>query len=157
MFKVDIYIETDGRDKKERYRTYAAIVEFMTKSNETVTRQTHGMERASWEKIMLSAIISALNILTKPCKVTVHMAECRYVTETICQGRMYEWLANGWKTIRSEPIKYRGEWEEIIRLMKKHKITFAINNTHSYSNVMQGDIKKLKGQGMDWQQQEIGQ
>ena len=155
MFNVDIYIEIDGSNKKTRYRTYAAKIRFITKNDEEQIRKVSGTEKASEGGIVLLALTSALNILIKPCQATIHMKECQYVTEGICRGRMYEWFANGWKTIRGEPIKNRGEWEKIIRLIEKHKISFDIvKTTHEYSNELQEDIRKLKGQ--NWQQQTIG-
>lgn len=155
MFKVNIYIETDSGGAKNQYRTYAAIIEFLTKSGEPVTRDVHGTEKATGNRIMLIALSASLGILTKPCEVTVYM-DCPYVTETIRLGRIYEWIAGGWKTIRGEPIKNREEWEKIVRLIEVHKLAFAAVNKHSYSDCLQYDIKRIKGQGMDWQQQEIG-
>ncbi len=102
---------------------------------------------------MLIALNSALCILTKPCEVTVYM-DCPYVTETIRKGRVYEWISNGWKTIKGEPIANREEWEKIVRLTERHELVFAAVKKHSYSDRLQYDIRKLKGQ--NWQQQEIG-
>lgn len=156
MFKVNIYIETDGGGVKKQYRTYAAIVEFITKDSKIMTREVCGTENATGNRIMLLALAAALNILTKPCEVTVYM-DCQYVTESIRRGRMQEWLSNGWKTIRGEPIANCEEWKKIIKLIKRHQIAFAAVKTHSYKDRLQYDIKKLKKQEIDWQQQEIGQ
>lgn len=154
MFKVDIYIEIDGNDKKTRYRTYIAIIKFVTKHKKTVTRETHGTEKADQGRIILIALVSALNMLIKPCEVKVYMPKCRYVTETICRGRMYEWLSNGWNTIQSKPIKNCDEWKKIIRLTEKHKITFYESKTHEYSDKLQDGIRLLKNSA-GWQQLEI--
>lgn len=154
MFKVNIYIETDGGGKKMRYRTYAVIVEFITKSGDPMTREASGTEKATGNRIMLLALAAALEILTKPCEATVYM-DCPYVTEGIRRGRMYEWQANGWKTIRGEPIANCGEWKKIIRLIKGHKLTFAAAKAHSYRDRLQYDIRKLKEQGLEWQQQKL--
>lgn len=155
MFDVDIYIEIDGSDKKTRHRTYAAKIKFVTPKKKEQIRKVSGTEKTTEGGIVLLALTSALNKLTKPCKVIIHMKECPYVTEGICRGRMYEWFANGWKTIRGEPIKNRSEWEKIIRFTEKHRISFKIvKTTHEYSNELQEDIKETKGQ--NWQQQKIG-
>ena len=154
MFKVNVYIETDGYDKKTRHRAYAAVVEFKT-INKTVKRKVSGTEKATGYRVMLLALISALRILTKNCQVTVYMKECDYVTETIRKGRMYEWLSNGWNTIQNKPIENSEEWKEIIRHTEKHEVAFSIVKEHDgYKNELLEEIRKLKGQ--NWQQQEIG-
>lgn len=155
MFKVNIYIETDGGGQKKQFRTYAAIVEYISQKGVPMTREAHGTEKATGNRISLLALIAALRILTKPCQATVYM-DSPYVVENIRQGRMYEWLAGGWKTIRGEPIKNCEEWEEIIRLIKRHELIFAAVKKHSYSSVMQNDIRKYKNQGIEYAQQEIG-
>lgn len=153
MFKVNVYIATDKSGVKNQHRAYVSIVEFITKSGEPLTREAYGVEKATGNRIMLIALNSALCILTKPCEVTVYM-DCPYVTETIRQGRVYEWISNGWKTIKGEPIANREEWEKIVRLTERHELVFAAVKKHSYSDRLQYDIRKLKGQ--NWQQQEIG-
>lgn len=155
VFKVNVYIEADGYDKKTRYRAYAAVVEFKT-NGRTVKRNVGGAEKATGYRILLLALISALRILTKNCQVTVYMKKCDYVTETIRKGKMYEWLSNGWNTMQNKPVGNSREWKEIIRLTEKHEIAFIIVKEHrDYKDELQEDIKKLKGQ--NWQQQAIGQ
>lgn len=154
MFKVNVYIATDKSGVKSQHRAYASIVEFITRSGEPLTREAYGVEKATGNRIMLVALITALCILTKPCEVTVYM-DCPYVTETIRKGRVYEWLSNGWKTIRGEPIANREEWEKIVRLIERHELAFAAAKKHAYTDRLQYDIKKLKGQ--NGQQQTIGQ
>ncbi len=153
MLKVNVYIATDKSGVKNQHRAYASIVEFITKSGEPLTREAYGVEKATGNRIMLIALNSALCILTKPCEVTVYM-NCPYVTETIRKGRVYEWISNGWKTIKGEPIANREEWEKIVRLTERHELVFVAVKKHSYSDRLQYDIRKLKGQ--NWQQQEIG-
>ena len=153
MLKVNVYIATDKSGVKNQHRAYASIVEFITKSGEPLTREAYGVEKATGNRIMLIALNSALCILTKPCEVTVYM-NCPYVTETIRKGRVYEWISNGWKTIKGEPIANREEWEKIVRLTERHELVFVAVKKHSYSDRLQYDIRKLKGQ--NWQQQAIG-
>lgn len=155
MLKVNIYIETDGGDAKRRYRTYAAIVEFITKRNETVTREACGTENATLNRIMLLALTVSLRILNKPCKVTVYM-DCPYVTENIRQGRVYEWLACGWRTVRGEPVANREEWEKVIRLAERHELAFVTKKEHPYSGVLQDEIRRMKNGGMEYRQQTVG-
>lgn len=156
MFKVDIYIELDKNDEKTRYRMYGAKVVFKTENNGPVTREIYGTEKASRDRIMLIAFISALNILTKPCEATVHMY-CPYVTENIRQGNMYKWFANGWKGVRNDPIKYREEWQQVIHLVKRHELVFDVKKEHAYSSEMRRCIKERIDSGIEYRQQALGQ
>lgn len=154
IFKVNIYIETDAPGVKKQYRTYGVIVEFLLKNGQPETRDTYGTEEATANHIMLLALIDALEILTKPCDITIYM-ENKYVSESIRQGRQYEWLANGWKTVRNEPIANAEEWRRLIELLEGHEVTFAYAQTHSYKERLQYDIKKIRDQGTEWRQQRL--
>lgn len=154
MFKVNIYIETDGQDKRKRYRAYSALAEFTTKNNATVTRKVHGTENATGHGIMLAALAASLKLLVKPCRITIYM-DCDYVTGSICNGRVYEWMANGWKTLRGEPSANREEWKEVMRLLERHEPAFAPRG-RKYKTELQDDIRGLKSQGMEYRQQAIG-
>lgn len=155
-FKVNIYIETDTAGVRKQYRGYGAIVEFVLKNGDPETRETYGLEEATGNQIALIALIEALKILTKPCNITVYM-ENKYVSENICKGRIYEWLANGWKTVRNEPIANMNEWKELLQLIEGHELIFAYAKEHSYKKLMQGEIKKIKDQGTSWRQQRLDQ
>lgn len=155
MFKVNIYIETDGKDQRVRHRMFAVIVEFISKKGEPVTRGASGTERATYNGIVLLAFAASLRILNKSCEVTVY-ADCPYVSESIRRGRMAEWARHGWKTIKGEPIANCLEWEKLDRLMKGHKIAFAPEKKHSYSDMLQYEMKKLDGNITDCRQQSIG-
>lgn len=153
-FHVNIYIETDGAGVKKQYRGYGAIVEFIRKSGEPETRDIYGLEEATRNQIMLMALTESMKILAKRCDVTVYM-DNSYVTESISRGRIYEWSANGWKTVKNEPIANEREWKELLGLLEKHDITFACVNKHDYQKRLQYDIQKIKNQGISWKQQRL--
>ena len=154
MFKVNIYIETDGQDKRKRYRTFSAIVEFTTRHNKAVIRKTHGTENTTGYGIMLSALAASLRILTKPCEIKIYM-DCDYVSGRICDGSVYGWFANGWKTLRGEPVKNREDWREVMRLLNGHEPVFT-KGDHEYKTELKTDIQNIKNQGMEYRQQTMG-
>ena len=131
-------------------------MEFVLKSGAPETREDYGLEEATGNQIVLLALIEALKRLTKPCSITIYTNN-RYVSENIRQGRIYEWFANGWKTVRNEQIANMKEWKELLPLIEGHELTFAHAKEHSYKKVMQGEIKKIKDQGVSWKQQRLDQ
>lgn len=156
MFKVNIYIGTDGKDQKARHRVFAAIVEFISKKGEPVTREASGKERATYNGIVLIAFAASLRILNKSCEVTVY-ADCPYLSGSIQSGRADEWARHGWKTIRGEPVANCLEWEKAHRLMKGHKIIFAPGKGHSYTEVLQYKVNKLAGAAEGGRQIELAE
>lgn len=141
---------------RKQYRGYGAIVEFVLKNGNPETRDAYGLEEATGNQIVLLALNEALKILTKPCDITIYTNN-KYVSENIRLGRVYEWLANGWKTVRNEPIANLEEWRELLSLIEGHKLTFVDTKEHSYKQVMQSEIKKIKDQGVSWRQQRLDQ
>lgn len=154
MFKVNIYIETDAAGVRRQYRGYGVIVEFVRKNGEPETRDAYGTEEATGNQIMLMALIDSLKILKKPCAITIYM-DNKYVSENIRQGRIYEWFANGWKTVRNEPIANVEEWRELMGLIEGHDITFAYASKHAYKERLQYAINKMMNQGENWRQQRL--
>lgn len=153
--KVSIYIETDGGGMNRRYRTYAAIVEFILKNGDPVTRELRGTEAATGNRIMLVALVNALKLLNKPCVADIYMDSCPYVSENIKQKRMLEWASNDWRTTKGEETANRAEWEAMIKLLKMHRLSFPSPGKHSYSDRLQYDIRKLKECDMQCHQEQI--
>lgn len=141
---------------RKQYRGYGAIVEFVLKNGDPETREDYGLEEATGNQIVLLALIEALKRLTKPCSITIYTNN-KYVSENIRLGRIYEWFANGWKTVRNEQIANMKEWKELLPLIEGHELTFAHAKEHSYKKVMQREIKKIKDQGLAWEQQRLDQ
>lgn len=141
---------------RKQYRGYGAIVEFVLKNGDPETREDYGLEEATGNQIVLLALIEALKRLTKPCSITIYTNN-KYVSENIRLGRIYEWFANGWKTVRNEQIANMKEWKELLPLIEGHELTFAHAKEHSYKKVMQREIKKIKDQGVTWRQQRLDQ
>lgn len=141
---------------RKQYRGYGAIVEFVLKNGVPETREDYGLEEATGNQIVLLALIEALKRLTKPCSITIYTNN-KYVSENIRLGRVYEWFANGWKTVRNEQIANMKEWKELLPLMEGHELLFANTKEHSYKKVMQREIKKIKDQGETWRQQRLDQ
>ena len=156
MFKVNIYIETDLTGVKKQYRGYGAVVEFILHNGEPETREAYGLLEATGNQIMLIALNEALKHLGKPCEITVYM-DNKYVSENIRNGKMYEWRDNNWKTVRNEPIANMKEWQELIGLIGKHRVTFMSVKHHPYTNYIQNELKTMKNNGERWEQQRLSE
>lgn len=77
----------------------------------------------------LTAAISALSALTKPCKVTLY-TDSQYLRKGITEW-MRDWKRRGWKTASNEPVKNRDLWEKLDALASQHDIVWKWVKGHA--------------------------
>lgn len=71
----------------------------------------------------LTAVIEALKILKRPCKVNLY-SDSAYVVNAFLQKWIYGWIKKGWVTANKEPVKNKELWMELYDLTKVHDVTF---------------------------------
>ena len=71
----------------------------------------------------LTAVIEALKMLKRPCKVNIY-SDSAYVVNAFLQMWIYGWMKKGWKTAGNEPVKNKELWQELYELTKIHDVTF---------------------------------
>ena len=71
----------------------------------------------------LTAVIEALKILKRPCKVKVY-SDSAYVVNAFLQKWIYGWMKKGWKTAGGDPVKNKELWQELYGLTKTQDVTF---------------------------------
>lgn len=71
----------------------------------------------------LTAVIEALKMLKRPCKVNVY-SDSAYVVNAFIQKWIYGWMKKGWKTAGNEPVKNKELWQELYELTKIHDVIF---------------------------------
>lgn len=82
-----------------------------------------GSENTTNNIMELTAIIEALKILKRPCKVNVY-SDSAYVVNAFLQKWIYGWMKKGWKTAGGDPVKNKELWQELYGLTKIHEVTF---------------------------------
>lgn len=71
----------------------------------------------------LTAVIEALKMLKRPCKVNVY-SDSAYVVNAFEQKWIYGWMKKNWKTAGGDPVKNKELWQELYSLTKVHDVTF---------------------------------
>lgn len=71
----------------------------------------------------LTAVIEALKLLKRPCKVNVY-SDSAYVVNAFEQKWIYGWMKKNWKTAGGDPVKNKELWQELYSLTKVHDVTF---------------------------------
>lgn len=82
-----------------------------------------GSENTTNNIMELSAVIEALKLLKRPCKVNV-FSDSAYVVNAFNQKWIYGWMKKNWRTAGGNPVKNKELWQELYSLTKVHDVTF---------------------------------
>ena len=74
-------------------------------------------------KMELTAVVTALEALTKPCIVTVY-SDSKYIVDAINQRWLFNWPKRGWRNSLNEPTPNRELWVRMLEQLKRHRVTF---------------------------------
>ncbi|QFY90178.1 ribonuclease HI [Magnetovirga frankeli] len=93
-------------------------------------KRLHGGEAATTNNRMeLTAVIKALEALTRPCRVRL-TTDSQYVKNGIT-GWIKTWKRNGWRTASKQPVKNIDLWQELERQVARHQVAWAWVKGHS--------------------------
>ena len=93
-------------------------------------RMLAGGEAATTNNRMeLMAAISALEALTRPCRVTL-TTDSRYVMQGIEQW-VPRWRARGWRTADNKPVKNQDLWERLAAANALHTVSWQWVRGHN--------------------------
>ncbi|MDE2384901.1 MAG: ribonuclease HI [Alphaproteobacteria bacterium] len=79
-----------------------------------------GEAQTTNNRMELMAAIEALNTLTRPCVVEMHV-DSQYVKDGISKW-IHGWKRNGWKTADKKPVKNAELWQALDGAVARHKI-----------------------------------
>jgi ribonuclease HI len=113
--KVTIY--TDGGCKPNPGRgAWAAVLIFGD-----VEKELYGWQETTTNNRMeLTAAVSALAALKKPCEVDFHI-DSQYVKNGITSW-IHNWMKNGWRTASKKPVENQDLWQQLYDLTQMHTI-----------------------------------
>ncbi|WP_374402276.1 ribonuclease HI [Niveibacterium sp.] len=80
-------------------------------------------------RMEMTAVIRALQALTRPVEVRVH-TDSQYVQKGISEW-IHGWKRRGWKTADNKPVKNDDLWRELDQLAALHKIQWLWVKGHA--------------------------
>ncbi len=80
-------------------------------------------------RMELTAVIKALEALTRPCQVRV-TTDSQYVKNGI-NSWIKGWKRNGWRTSSKQPVKNVDLWQELDQQVAQHQVEWAWVKGHS--------------------------
>ena len=87
-------------------------------------REISGGKKDTTNNVMeLTAVIEALKLLKRPCKVDLY-SDSAYVVNAFLQNWIWGWITNSWKNSNKEDVKNKELWQELLSLTKIHDVTF---------------------------------
>jgi Ribonuclease HI len=145
MKKIIIYTDgaCRGNGKEDAIGGFGIVLEY-----NGIRKEIKKAFKNTTNNIMeLSAVIEALSMLKEPCEVIIH-SDSAYVVNAINQNWLKGWQKNGWKTSTKEPVKNRELWEQLIKLIEYHKVSFVKVKGHS-DNVFNNRCDELANEAID--------
>lgn len=81
-------------------------------------------------RMELTAVITALELLKEPCKVTVY-SDSQYVCNGITKGWAKGWKARGWKKADKSPALNPELWDKLLTQIDRHDVTMIWVKGHA--------------------------
>ncbi len=79
-----------------------------------------GEKKTTNNRMELTAVIQALNVLKRPCHVDLH-TDSQYVKNGITEW-IQNWKRNNWKTANKKPVKNVELWQALDEAVQRHQI-----------------------------------
>lgn len=140
---LNIYLKSDISAPRRNDAKAMWLVEWVSDKDpeKTVTHDGFlGLPDTTEDEIVLSALIEALNILNRPCKIRI-FTDAQRVFNTL-GSRSYEtWRARKWLSASEKPIKNAPLWEIVTNQLTVHDWTIT-DEDHSFRDYMRSEIKK---------------
>jgi ribonuclease HI len=105
-----------------------------------------GDTRTTNNRMELTAAISALEALKRPCKVQLH-TDSKYLRDGVTQW-LKGWKRNGWRTADKSPVKNEDLWRRLDEAIARHEIDWRWVRGHA-GNAMNERADKLADRGRE--------
>ncbi|MDF2880447.1 MAG: rnhA [Clostridiaceae bacterium] len=145
MKNVTIYTDgaCRGNGKENTIGGYGIILIY----NETKKEINKAFRNTTNNIMELTAVIDALSVLKEPCCAKIY-SDSAYVVNAVNLNWLNNWQRNGWKSASKEPVKNKELWEQLLQLIKYHKVEFIKVKGHS-TNELNNRCDQLANEAMD--------
>ena len=125
MKKVEIY--TDGAcSGNPGIGGWAAVLFYKNKQKEI----SGSAKNTTNNRMELTAIIKALQLLKEPCEVTVY-SDSAYSINPFLQNWIEGWILKNWKKGTKNEVKNIDLWKTLLKEVDRHQVNFVKVKGHS--------------------------
>ena len=89
-----------------------------------------GFRKTTNNRMELLAVIEGLQLLNRPCEVTV-FSDSKYIVDAVNQGWARRWQANGWKRNKRERALNPDLWSRLLALLNTHEVSLRWVKGHA--------------------------
>ncbi len=89
-----------------------------------------GESNTTNNRMELTAVIEALSLLNRPCKVTL-TTDSKYVVDSVTKRWVYGWQKRGWKKSDGKPAINVDLWRKLLPLLDVHEVEFLWIKGHA--------------------------
>lgn len=140
MDEVNIYTYTNIKGPGKRAGGFTYVLETETPKGLATLNKTELIE-GSENLAELTALLRALQRLTKPCILTIY-TDSQYVAAGYTQNRIEKWIKTGWLTAKGTPVANKEEWQKTAELLGRHMVSFVVGERHSYKDWLVTETEK---------------
>ena len=105
---------------------YGAVLLYKSQRKEL----SGGFRRTTNNRMELMAVISGLEALKAPCRITIY-TDSRYVADAVEKGWAKRWRAAGWMRNKKERALNPDLWERLLELLERHEVEFRWVKGHA--------------------------
>ena len=105
---------------------YGAVLQFGEHRNEL----SGGFALTTNNRMELLAVIEGLEILKRPCSVTVY-SDSRYIVDAVNKGWAVRWREKGWRRNKKERAVNPDLWARLLDLLDRHDVEFQWVKGHA--------------------------
>jgi ribonuclease HI len=149
---VNIYTDgaCSGNQSAKNYGGWGAILEYGQHKKEA----SGGEINTTNNRMELSALISALDMLTRDGLNIRVFSDSSYLIRCMNEKWYENWKSNGWKNASKKPVENQDLWERILEHLPKHQFKFYnvkghinLNSKNTNIEVLYGKFTQKNGKG----------
>lgn len=74
-------------------------------------------------RMELTAVIMGLKMLKEPVEIDIY-SDSAYTVNAFLEGWIENWINNNWRTAGKKPVQNVELWQELLELIRPHKVTW---------------------------------
>lgn len=141
MRHVNIVIQSGIKTMKPKDGTVGYLLETGTANGPATLSKVFDVHGQNANASELTALIEALKRLREPCRLTIY-TDSVYIAGAVENGWTDRWAASGWTTAKGKDVANKELWQELMRLLKEHEVSFDTENDIGYQSWLVTEINR---------------
>lgn len=141
MQHVNIVTRSGIKSVKPQSGAVGYVLETQTPKGPATLSRVFSVSGQTANASELTALIEALKRLREPCALTIY-TESTYIAGAITQHWPDKWEAADWRTAKGKNVANKELWQELMRLLKEHEVSFDTENDIGYQSWLVTEINR---------------